>query len=178
MERSFFSQTRLVSSGGLFSAFYLTDERLEFLVEVFKYIFSWAVLMPIAVIISGKLLALPFKVPVETDQRFVVPIPKILHLQANNGEVILGFAGFIITLVFIALAGGKPAYELFKSHFGIDPGHFNSLCILSSFLTVIWSVSLWLGNLVLSKRRKDPAAAERDELILKLAEKLNSEDGK
>lgn len=145
----------------------IPDGYLDNLSVIFKWIFSWFVLMPIAVIISGTLLAKPLRLHVASRQRFVIPIPKILHLEAKNGEVILGFAGFIITLVIMALVCGQNVYLLFRSQFGIDPGQFNSLCILSSFITVIWAVVIWL----IDKARKaspDPSAIERDELILNL----------
>src|SRR5437588_11438677 len=122
--------------------FYQGIDGYEWVIDAFKIIFSWAILMPIAVIISGKILSQPLKLPVTTQQKFTVPIPRILHLQANDGEVILGFAGFFITLLVIALVGGTSAYTIFKTDFGIDPGHFNSICILSSFITVIWSMLL------------------------------------
>jgi hypothetical protein len=148
------------------------DFDIEKITNIFKTIFSWAVLMPIAVIISGKLLAQPLKISIDTDQYFAIPIPKILYLRANGGEVILGFAGFIITLVLTAIIGGQSAYIMFRDRFGIDPGQFNSLCIFSSFMTVIWSVLIWLLTFLLSKAKQsapDPVAQERDELIIKLA---------
>jgi hypothetical protein len=140
---------------------------LDNLLVVFKWIFSWVILMPIAVIISGTLLAKRFRFDVASRQHFIIPIPKVLRMEATDEEVILGFAGFFITLVIIALSCGQGVYVLFRSQFGIDPGQFNSLCILSSFITVIWSVIIWLTD----KARTalpDPSALERDELILRL----------
>lgn len=148
---------------------------LDQLLDILKTIFSWAVLMPIAVIISGILLAKPFKLQVETEQRFRIPIPRIFHLEATNGEVILGFAGFIITLVIIALVGGQAAYAFFRNQFGIDPGQFNSLCVLSSFVTVIWSVIIWLLTQVRSNA-PDPVERKRDSQIIRISNKLKQED--
>jgi hypothetical protein len=141
---------------------------LDQLEIILKTLFSWFFLMPIAVIISGILLSKPFNLQIETDQRFRIPVPRIFNLEANNGEVVLGFAGFIITLVILGVTGGEYIYIFFRSHFGIDPGQFNSLCILSSFITVLWSSILW----VLHKARTsspDPAAIERDQKIIKLS---------
>jgi uncharacterized membrane-anchored protein len=153
----------------------LSDFDLNSILVIFKTIFSWVILMPIAVVISGTLLAKCFSLQVETQQRFVIPIPKILHLEATNGEVTLGFAGFIITLLIIGLLGGPTVYSIFRNQFGIDPGQFNSLCIISSFVTVIWSVILWL--LYKSKTAlPDEAALERDRQIIELSRRLKNED--
>ena len=99
--------------------------------------------MPISVIISGKLLSKPLYFSVKSKQIFKIPL-KILVIEANDGEVILGFTGFIITLFLVAIFGGKSVYTMVKVNFGIDPGQFNSLCMFSSFITVIWSTLLFL----------------------------------
>lgn len=130
--------------------------------------------MPIAVIISGIFLSKPFRLQVEAEQQFRIPIPKIFNLQATGGEVILGFAGFIMTLVPVALIGGKPIYAFFRVQFGIDPGQFNSLCILSSFITVMWSVVLWLIHRAWS-RVPDPISIQRDQQLIQISEKLDKE---
>ena len=113
-------------------------------------LFSWAVLMPIAVIVSGKLLAKPIKFSVDSEQSFKISI-KLLNIQATGGEVILGFTGFFITLFGFGTFGGKEIYNLVKDNYGIDPGHFNSLCMFSSFTTVIWSAAVFLLYYMLSK---------------------------
>jgi hypothetical protein len=152
-----------------------TGTNVDWLIDIFKAIFSWAILMPIAVIISGQFLSQPFKLPVDSNQSFGVPIPKILNLKAIGGEAVLGFASFIITLLATALIGGKGAYLMFVNRFGVDPGHFNSLCVLSSFLTVMWTFALWLLTLLVAKAHRqapDPVTVKRDELINELSKKM------
>ena len=147
-----------------------TDQLIDALVPILKLIFSWIVLMPIAVIVSGQFLGQPLKMNLEKDQRFVIPL-KIFRLEAINSQVTFGFAGFIITLLAIGFSGGLKAYGVFKSEFGIDPGQFNSLCILSSFVTVMWSFALWLIVLLvrnIRQRSPDPVSVERDRLIEQL----------
>jgi hypothetical protein len=143
---------------------YQSEPDIDQLTKILRAIFSWGVLMPIAVIVSGIFLSKPFRLQVESQQQFRIPIPKIFHLEATGGEVILGFAGFILTLVPLGLIGGQSIYNFFKVQFGIDPGQFNSLCVLSSFITVIWSVALWLIHKALTKPR-DPVTSKRDEQI-------------
>jgi hypothetical protein len=94
--------------------------------DIADTLFSWAVLMPIAVIVSGKLLAKPINFTVDSEQSFKISI-KLLNIQATGGEVILGFTGFFITLFGFGTFGGKEIYALVKDNYGIDPGHFNAL---------------------------------------------------
>ena len=140
--------------------------------KAIKFIFSWVVLMPIAVIIGGKLLAQVLKLNVRSTQLFRIAIPRMFEIKATDSEVIMGFTGFIITLVFIAVPAGPKAYNLFRTQFGVDPGHFNSLCVLSSFATVIWTFALYLLLLLTGKLREatpDPIATEHEELIDRLS---------
>jgi hypothetical protein len=105
--------------------------------------------MPIAVIITGVLLSKAFDLKAESgDQEFKVGIPKVLKMRAIGDQAVFGFALFIIALLVLGLTAGKAAYTLFKRQFGIDPGQFDALCILSSFACVaVASVILLATNL-------------------------------
>ncbi|MBD6968738.1 hypothetical protein G4170_19635 [Vibrio parahaemolyticus] len=95
---------------------------LEWISVIIKFIFSWLILMPIAVIVTGKLLSKPINFG--SDSKQVLKIPrKIFQIEANGGEVILGFACLIIILFLVAVIGGSDIYTLVKTNFGIDPGH-------------------------------------------------------
>jgi hypothetical protein len=114
-------------------------------------IFSWTLLMPIAVIVSGKFLSSVFPMANGKSQLFKISL-KILVIQANNDEVTLGFAGFMITLVVVALTGGANFYHFTAQRFGVDPGQFNTLCFASALFCVVWSAFIWLwGQLTTSK---------------------------
>jgi hypothetical protein len=150
-----------------------TEQIIAALTEVVKFIFSWVILLPIAVIVSGKLLSARLKLSVSSEQIFKIAILRVLIIQATGAEVVLGLTGFIATLAFVGLFGGKPAYYLFRDRFGVDPGQFNSLCVLSSFALVIWTIALsalialiyWLNSVRHTKR------TERDALITKLSQR-------
>ena len=116
----------------------------DWLGPALKFVFSWIVLMSIAVIVSGKLLASRFRLGSHTRQKFRIPIPGVLNVEASGDEVIFGFVGFFITFLFIGLLGGPRAYEILVRQLGIDPGQFNALCMLSSFATVLWTTVLYL----------------------------------
>jgi hypothetical protein len=142
-----------------------------------KFIFSWVILMPIAVIITGKLLALILKLPVQSKQAFYIRVPPLLTLRADNEEVIWGFIGFFVTLVSMGVIFGKSAYALFKDRFGVDPGHFNALCVFSSLTAVVISVALYLLIRGLGRLPRDDIAAEHERLIESLTPR-DGEDGK
>jgi hypothetical protein len=137
---------------------------IDLLAKALVFIFSAPVLGAIAVIISGNFMSKLRCLTVTSDQAFKIPLLAILKLQASGAEVILGFAGFIVTLLIVGTMAGQPAYAMFRSSFGVDPGQFNSLCILSSFETVYWTFLLYLiGEFV--KIRPDPIAKEHDRMI-------------
>lgn len=142
-----------------------------------KFIFSWVILLPIAIIVSGKFLTKPVSFSVNSKQLFKIEIG-ILTIQATDEEVILGFAGFIITLFASAMYSGKGVYELVKAGFGIDPGQFNSLCIFSSFSMVVWSCALLIITELakhLFSGPRDKEMVERDKLIEQLRKEREEE---
>ncbi len=151
-----------------------TEGTLTMIGEVLKFLFSWIVLLPIGVIVSGKLLAQRFRLPDNMPQQLKIQLRGVVLIQSNNGEVILGFAAFIITLLLIGVSAGRDAYEFFSSHFGIDPGFFNALCILSSFTAVLWSAAIYL----ISAQPRPSETAEHEKLIDKLGAKAQEEKEK
>lgn len=144
--------------------------------DIADTLFSWAVLMPIAVIVSGKLLAKPINFTVDSEQSFKVSI-KLLNIQATGGEVILGFTGFFITLFGFGTFGGKEIYSLVKDNYGIDPGHFNSLCMFSSFTTVIWAAAVFLLYYLVSKSSLSSFSSNKKEHENLLDELANKSKG-
>lgn len=151
----------------------------EWLKGTVETIFSWVILLPIAVIISGKILAKVVEFQVDSEQVFKIPI-KILNIEAKNGEVILGFTGFIITLTGLAIVYGQNIYLIVKTNFGIDPGQFNALCMFSSFSTVIWSTLIFFISKLFYKYNPDKQLSnilkEHELLINKLADTKHSDD--
>ena len=153
------------------------DKYITAATAVIKFIFSWVILLPIAIIVSGKFLTKSVNFAVNTKQLFKIEFG-ILKIQATDEEVILGFAGFIITLFVSGIYGGKDVYELVKGRFGIDPGQFNSLCIFSSFSMVVWSCFLFfiteLARHFFSEPR-EKEFIEQDKLIEYLSKEKEEE---
>lgn len=149
-----------------------SSQYLDSLSVVIKYLFSWLILMPVAVIVSGKLLIKAVRFSTETKQVLKINL-KIFVVEANGGEVILGFTGLLMTFFFVALFGGKNVYEIVKSDFGVDPGQFHAICFFSSMMTVIWSAVIFL--LFLFFRRAEPSfvpnKSDYEEKISRLAER-------
>ena len=146
----------------------------SWLADGIKFVFSWVILMPVAVIVSGKLLAQRFKLVSNADDIFRIPIRGLFVIEAKNDEVVLGFSGFLLTLFIIAVAAGHIVYDLFKYQFGVDPGQFNSLCVFSSFATVLWTAILY----VLTATKSGPLQSvqqEHNALIKSIAEQPKKE---
>ena len=114
-------------------------------------LFSWIILTPISIIISGKIVALMINLPVIGEQNFKINLG-ILVIEAKHGEVILGFTLFIMFFALIGFFQGENTYLMVKASFGIDPGQFNALCMVSSFATVVLvGVIFFLNNILKSK---------------------------
>ena len=128
----------------------LDEGSFEWIALVLKFIFSWLILLPIAVIVTGKLLSKPINFGADSKQVLKIPL-KIFQVEANGGEVILGFACLLIVLFLVAMIGGADIYELVKTNFGIDPGHFHSICFFSSLVSVIFSTILFVIHYLFTK---------------------------
>ena len=126
------------------------ETSLQGIAVIIKFIFSWLILLPIAVIVTGKLLSKPINFGSDSKQILRIPL-KVFEIEANGGEVILGFACLIIVLFLVAMVGGADTYTLVKSNFGIDPGQFHSLCFFSALVSVIVSAFLFIVHYVFSK---------------------------
>jgi hypothetical protein len=143
------------------------------------FIFSWIIIMPTAVILSGKLLAPRLKLPAWSEQTFDIKIPPIgptmYRVNANNGEVVVGLSSFLLCLLILAMTAGPAAYEKFRINFGIDPGHFNSLCVFSSLIQISCCFIIFIAG-SLPFFVTDKAVTERDRIISNLAKSDEKEE--
>ena len=83
--------------------------------------------------------------------------------------MVLGFTSFFITFVAVGFLGGKPLYDLFTADFGIYPGQWNGLCILSAFFSVCWTWLIFLFLLCQYAFRRQNT--ERDSIIDQLSQR-------
>lgn len=142
--------------------------------QAVKFIFSWVILMPIAVIVGGKFLSQVLPQFTGAKQLLRIAVKGIMEVAATDNEVIYGFGGFILTLFIVSVYGGNEVYPLVKSKFGIDPGHFNSLCVFCSFANVVWSFGIFIMNTIfvrIYRLIKGDTSAERDRLLDQIAKK-------
>jgi len=119
------------------------DQVLQLIVKIF----SWTVLLPLSVIFSGIFLsnALPaMKSSQEAKNKFWIPLPPLLNVEARGSEVALGFGSFFVTFIVVTFAGGATFYKYAAQSFGIDPGQFNTLCFASGLFSVAWTSTIWL----------------------------------
>ena len=149
----------------------------DFLSRSVPYLLSWVVLTPIAIIVAGKLLNQRIALTARSDDQdiFSVRIPGLLIVRATDSEVVLGLAGFFFTFFAVAIVFGASAYTFFKEHFGVDPEQWNSLCILSSFGTVVWA---FIAFLIISLAYLPGSGVNRsrDDIIVAMARRRHIQD--
>jgi len=148
------------------------QDQLDNFTSIVGYIFSWAVLLPAAVILSGHFLASVFPMRGVTGIIFKISL-WFLRLEARNDEVILGLAGFLITFGIVAFSGGEAFYRYAAIQFGINPGQFHTLCFASAIITVAWSVTLWLCTTVRPSRAEEQKKIKA--LMKEIKAKANAE---
>jgi hypothetical protein len=140
----------------------------SYLTDTVKFIFSWVILLPIGVIISGKMLTQRLKLQVGTGHLIRISVPKVLTVQATGAEVILGFTWYIICLLLLGITFGTMMHTFVVAHFGIDPGQFNALGFMSSlFAASISFVIFLLGGLRVSPQQRE-GLEERNKKINRL----------
>jgi hypothetical protein len=137
------------------------------LTDALKFIFSWVILLPIGVIVTGKLLTNRLKLEVGSGQLFRIPIKGVLTIEATGAEVILGFTWYLICLLLLGVAIGANVETWVKVHFGIDPGQFNALGFMSSLFSVAVSFIVFLLGKPPTPGRRGPLQ-ERNRLVNKI----------
>lgn len=152
----------------------LASLKLAFLIKI---IFSWLILLPTSVIITGKLLSKPIKLASDSKQLLKINL-KIFHVEANGGEVILGFACLIIVIFFVAIVGGVQTYELVKASFGIDPGHFHAICFFSAMVSVILSTFLFIAHYIITVVFKTSFVEDQEKYEEKIESLVKKGQGK
>ncbi|WP_146175133.1 hypothetical protein [Umezawaea tangerina] len=139
------------------------DQWQQLLENALKFVFSWIVLAPIAIIVAGKLATQVVRLPGQRGQLFQIKIPALITMRASGQEVTLGFAVFILCLACTGFFAGKGVYHVFVDGFGIDPGQFNVLCVFSAFLSVaLTSFLLVVVRVAGHLRGRSESAAKRE----------------
>jgi len=133
------------ASNGIGSPSGQNDGVWDQLSQAIPFLFSWILVMPIAVIFSGKLLASRLRLPLEGNVDFIdIRIPLLFRARATRAEAVFGFGMYFLWFTIAGFAGGKSLYAAFKEGFGIDPGQWNSLCITGSLISVVCSFLIFL----------------------------------
>jgi hypothetical protein len=132
-------------------------EQIEALTPLLSFIFSWILMLPIGVIISGIFLGALVPVPTAVGTRFVIPL-LILKIEATGGEVVIGFYAYLLTFSLVLVFGGTDLYQYIKVQSSLDPGHFNSLCAASAVLSALWTSVPFFASLALRPRRIAPVS--------------------
>lgn len=119
------------------------------LIEAVKTLFSWIVLIPIAIIFSGIFLTNHLE---QKDvslkymgfHQLIIVVKPIIKLEAIGKEVIYGFSAFLITLFVSGITLGHWICELVNFQFGFEFTNFESVCFFCALLTLTWTFLLFL----------------------------------
>lgn len=114
---------------------------IDFFQSVLAALLSWIFLAAISIIISGKLISKRLPIGIRDDSIFVINL-KVFQIGAKGEEVSTGFIAFILSLSFCIIFGGADAYESFRAKSGVDIGHWNSLCVIASFLSLLLATTI------------------------------------
>jgi hypothetical protein len=148
------------------------------LTAAITFVFSWVVLLPVGVIVTGKLLNQRMKIEAGAGQRLRIPVPGLFTIEANGAEVILGFAFYLVTLLVFGAAIGSHVAAWVKEQFGIEPGQFNALGFVSSLGAVTISFIVFLLTKPWQTRAQVKSRTRRDQLVDRLTMKQTGIDPK
>lgn len=123
-----------------------------------QFLFSWVLLTPLSIILSGKLIAKNLILNFDTEQVFVIKIP-ILRLSAQGDEAIIGFTGYLFVFFIIGMAFGQIATDVFEKNFGLQIGQYNALACISAlsflFVSVLLLLFFHFGSIFRGHRNND-----------------------
>jgi hypothetical protein len=120
------------------------NEALQILQDFLLFFFSGLLLAAVAIIFGGHWLSNCLNITKTPNALFRIPIPGFFTVEARGNEVGLGITGFVITLLSITVPAGPSAYAMVQKNIGIDLGQFNSLCVLSAFVTLVWTFLVYM----------------------------------
>jgi hypothetical protein len=117
--------------------------------ETVKTVFSWIILVPIAIIFSGIFLKnyleqKDVSLKYMGFHQFLIVVKPILKLKAIGKEVIYGFSAFLITLFISGITFGHWICKLVNFQFGKDFSKFEANCFFCALLTLTWTFLLFL----------------------------------
>ena len=117
---------------------------LSYIAVYIRWFLSCFVLEFIAIILSGQLLTqIPaFRISSTKGRHTIRFYTVIVNVTAYGDEVIVGISGFIVVLLTMGLLLGRQIPALLTERFGIDLGHFEALCVFSSFVLMFVSFVL------------------------------------
>lgn len=141
----------------------LPTVQFELIEAAVRFIFSWVIMMPVSIILTGQLLDSNIRALKGDTNIFTIDIG-IFRVQSSGSAVAFGFATFFTTFLIVTVTGGKHVYEWVQPRLGIDPGHFHTNCLLSALLSVTFGFLVHL-TAPLFKARKLVSTRERDDII-------------
>ena len=115
------------------------DKAKAFLEDAVQFIFSWVLLLPISVIVSGKLLGEAFSYKVDNGDEFKISF-KIFTIKAEKSEVMTGFGLYMLIFLLNMVFFSETVGRIIASNAGLSITRWNSLCIFSALCSAAVSM--------------------------------------
>lgn len=154
-------------------------DNVEF-TKIIEYIFSWVVILPICLIVSGKLIAQSFDYKVDSSDVLNIDL-RVIKIKAEKQEVSLGF-GLYFLIFFINLIFTRDyTVNLINEGADLNISKWNALCIFSGLCSASISMIVFT-SLVLIPRllpsRKLISTKEQSKIIKKIQSQRSSNKDK
>ncbi len=146
----------------------------EQVTKLLTTVFSSIVLTALAIIISGKLLAVRIPLGFSKSDKFGVNL-FVLNLKAIGDEASLGLLMFFASLTFVAVCFGAPQTSTYLSdRTGLNLGEWDALCFASSFFSV-FCAAVFYAVFPLFSSKPIISSTERDAQIASLTTREREE---
>jgi hypothetical protein len=124
---------------------------------------------------TGKLTAKHWTIGATSDDIFSINL-YVFKIRASGDEVSFGFVIFVLSLAGVIWFGGEDLYLLFKARSGLNIGHWNSMCVVASFISVLVAVLIYLYFLWSTRGPPIIPPTHRAEQIEQLERKLGEQE--
>lgn len=111
--------------------------------ETVLLLFSWIIVLPIGVIVSGKLLSEAFSYKVDSDDIFVINL-KVFNIKAEKSEVVTGFGLYMLIFLADLVFFSEFINQVIQKNAGLNISRWNSLCIFSALCAAAVSMMAFM----------------------------------
>lgn len=147
--------------------------------EIIVFIFSWIVVLPICVVLTGKFLSQVFDYKVKNDDLFAINV-YFLRIKAEKSEVMIGFGVYLLVFFTNLLFAKEYPLSVLNDGAGLKLTKWNAVCLFSALCSSSIATLVFIViNLVprLFRRRNIISKDKEAEILSKIASVKSDNDG-